>query len=462
MAFAPQNVHALIERKFDGYLDALMSLCRFPGISSQGFRGKALLETADFLQEACPRFGFDQVERLEVPGSAPFLLATANAATANAKNLLVYAHYDVQPIGKTDLWLTPAFSPTIRDGRLFARGSADDKVGVLGALAAVDAIRGAHEPLPVNVKLILDGEEESGSPNMEAFLREHKRKLKADYLIVPDLVNPDMDKPSLTFSLRGLIEFKIKISVMKKAVHSGLASGVVPDPTQALAKLYAEVIGPKGEVKIPGVALSASKIPKSVRKQLAKAPLNLKKLAREFQFEKSTQMLHRRALDFYQALWMMPALTLVQTQVAEPKNYANRLQTDVEAIFSLRISPLQKPQTVIAALQKYFTRNTPYGLNVEFVIQHQAAGCFMDPEQAYFAAALDAVSHAYQKKTSALGAGLTIPFVEMIQRHLGKMGTILLGVEDPQSNAHAENESVAVSMVENTIRSMANLIYALA
>jgi len=459
-AFAPETVHAKIRENLNGYVQTLGDLVTYPGVSAHGFREKPLLETAEWVKNHILRTGISAVEIFDLPHAAPYIFAEIKSPNPKAKTVLVYAHYDVQPTGDPALWHSEPFKADIRNGRIFGRGTADDKSGIIATLAAVDAFLKADTPLPCHIKFLFDGEEESGSPNIQQFLKRHRSKLKADRLIVPDLVNPDEKTPSLTFSMRGLVEFEINISTMTRACHSGLASGAVPDATAILAKLYAEALGKKGEVIIPGVELTAKerKMYAKLKPHLRAFPGSMPQFRKDLGLLTGTKTLYAKREDLLSAIWFAPALTLVQTQVAEKGNYANRLQPELTAVFSLRLAPHQNPGKISAALKKYFEKSQPYPAKVELTVNHTGSGFFTDPTEKFFAHALEALAATTpRKKAIAQGAGLTIPFVHDLQRILGRMQTFLVGIEDPKSNAHAENESLSLATFEQTIHAIANL-----
>lgn len=457
---APENVHAKIRENLNGYTEALGNFVTYPGVSAHGFRENPLLESALWVKNHILKTGISAVEIFDLPDAAPYVFAEIKSPLPKAKTVLVYAHYDVQPTGDPHLWCSDPFKPEIREGRMFGRGVADDKSGIIAALAAAEAFLKTNTPLPCNLKFLFDGEEESGSPHIHQFLKEHRGRLKADRLIVPDLVNPDEKTPSLTFSMRGLVEFEIKISTMTRACHSGLASGAIPDATAILAKLYAHALGKKGEVIIPGVGLTPQekKMYAKLKPVLRAFPGSIAQFRKELGLLPSTKTLHANREDLLAAIWFAPALTLVQTQVAEKGNYANRLQPELSAVFSLRLAPHQDPAKVSIALKKYFEKSQPYGGRVDLTVNHTGRGFFTDPTKETFGRALKALAATTsRRKALAQGAGLTIPFVFDLQKILGQMDTFLVGIEDPKSNAHAENESLSLSGFEQTIHAIANL-----
>lgn len=458
--FAAKAVHEEIRKNLNSHVGALSDFVTYPGVSAHGFREPPVLESAQWVKNHILNSGIPNVEILQLPDAAPYIFAEIRSPIINAKTVLVYAHYDVQPTGDEKLWHSPPFKADLRQGRLFGRGTADDKSGIIATLAAVNAFIKTNTPLPCHIKFLFDGEEESGSPNILKFLKQHRSRLKADRLIVPDLVNPDEKTPSLTFSMRGLVEFEIEISTMTKACHSGLASGAIADATAILAKLYAAALGKRGEVIIPGVGLTAKEkqMYAKLKPCLRNYPTSLAKFRKEFGLLSPMSTLYKTKEEMLAAIWFAPALTLVQTQVAEKGNYANRLQPDLKAVFSLRLAPHQKPAKIAAALKKYFERSQPYPARIKLTVNHTGSGFFTDPMQKSFRHALEALAATTNgKNVVAQGAGLTIPFVYDLQNILGKMETYLVGIEDPQSNAHAENESLSIATFEQTIHAIANL-----
>ena len=313
LSFAPSVVRERIEANFSASVEALKELVTFPGVSAEGFRSKAIVESAQWLVDACRKAGFSQVELFELPESAPYIIADLPSDRADAPTVLLYAHYDVQPFGKKSLWKSPPFEACEREGRIFGRGTADDKAGVIACLAAVEAIVQTGARAPVNIRLLLDGEEERGSPHIKEFLRAKGDALKADVLIVPDMVNPAIDQPCVMFSLRGLLEFRVKLTALKRAIHSGLGGGIVPDPTQALAVLYGRLFDAKGRVKIPGLRSPARRLSPAVLRGLRA----LKIKGEDFGLASGVKLLRKAPKDHYESVWFSPALTLVGLQIGE-------------------------------------------------------------------------------------------------------------------------------------------------
>jgi acetylornithine deacetylase/succinyl-diaminopimelate desuccinylase-like protein len=196
--------------------------------------------------------GLDKCELIDLPGAHPYAYGEWLGAPGKP-TLLLYAHHDVQPPGREAHWKSPPFSPTLRDGRLYGRGVADDKAGILTHLAAIEAWLRTEGKLPVNVKLIVEGEEEVGSDHLEEFLTKHKEKLRADVIVLTDTANLETGLPSLTYRLRGIVGVHVEVTALDHPVHSGMWGGPLPDPVQAMAKILATLSDDQGVPAIPGL-----------------------------------------------------------------------------------------------------------------------------------------------------------------------------------------------------------------
>ena len=245
---------AALESRMERTLAELIELSRIPGVSAEGFDAAQVARSAEHVAGLLGDSGLEGVEVLRVGSSHPYVLGEWLRAGDDAPTVLIYAHHDVQPPGRSERWETPAFEPTLRDdGRLYGRGVVDDKAGLMVNLAAIHAWLHVRGSLPLNVKLIVEGEEEIGSPHLAAFLAKYRERLDADVIVLSDTANLQAGLPSLTTSLRGLVSVDVTVRVLDHPIHSGMWGGPLVDAASALSCLLARLWDAEGQIAIPGL-----------------------------------------------------------------------------------------------------------------------------------------------------------------------------------------------------------------
>ncbi len=438
------------ERNAADYLDELKRLVRIPSVSFPGFPGTEVERSAEAVADLLRRRSFTQVEVLEVEGAHPYVYGERIEDPA-LPTLLLYAHHDVQPAGDAEAWTSPPFEPTERDGRLFGRGAADDKAGILTHVAAVDAwVRGARK-LPVNVKLVIEGEEETGSEHLGAFLDRYRARLDADAMILTDTANVETGVPSITVALRGLVCVEVEVRALDQSVHSGMWGGPVPDPVLALAKMLAGLVDAGGAIAIPGILEKVRPLTSAQRQAIEGLPVTAAEFRKQARMRPGVELLGGR--HPLETNWWQPSISVNAIQASNRKDARNIINDVAWARVGVRLVPDLEPEAVRQQLEGALRAAAPWG--VEVTITRVAAGppWITDLGHPAFAAAFTALEKGFGRKALAIGCGGSIGFVEPFARALGGAPALLIGVEDPYSNAHSENESLHLGDFQKAIRS---------
>jgi acetylornithine deacetylase/succinyl-diaminopimelate desuccinylase-like protein len=435
MATAVVDVAALTDRiaaLLPGVRADLERLVRIPSVSAPAFDPAPLEASAQAVAELLRRAGMSQVDILRVPvpatgaPGAPAVVAH-RPGPPGSPTVLLYAHHDVQPPGDAQAWQSEPFEPTERDGRLYARGAADDKAGICVHVAALRAL---GEALGVGVTVFVEGEEEIGSPTFEAFLAAHRDRLAADVIVVADSGNWRVGEPALTTSLRGLVDGVVEVRTLDHALHSGMFGGAVPDALTVLIRLLNSLWDDAGNVAVPGlVAGEADDLayPEDVLRADAGVLDGVNLIG-------SGRLISR--------LWTRPALTVIGMDVPPIATSSNTLQPMARAKFSLRIAPGQDGQEAFDALAAHLRRNVPWGARVDVIVNEIGrAWAGADQGPAYDTARW-ALRTAWGVEPVNMGVGGSIPFIAALQQVYPDAVVLVTGVEDPDTRAHGADESL--------------------
>jgi cysteinylglycine-S-conjugate dipeptidase len=427
-----EELRAAIRREMPGVRADLERLVRIPGIAFTGFDHSHVERSAEAVAELLRGAGIPDV-RLVRKGGQPAVLGR-RPAPPGAPTVLLYAHHDVQPIGDRSQWLSEPFEPQERDGRLYGRGTADDKAGIMAHIAA---LRAFGEDLPVGVVLFIEGEEEFGSESLEDLLREHRDELASDVIVIADSGNWDIGQPALTTGLRGIVNGFFEVRVLEQAVHSGMFGGAVPDALITLSRLIASLHDDAGDVAVEGLVSTAS------------APLDYP----EDRFREEAGMLD--GVEFIgsgrlvERLWTRPAISILGIDAPPTEGAPNALIPVAKAKFSVRIAPGDSAQRVYDTMIAHLERHVPWGAKVTVTLEQLGEPCMIDATGPVFEAARQAFTEAWDGVTPVdMGVGGSIPFIATFQELFPKAAILVTGVEDPSTRAHGPNESLHLGEFE--------------
>jgi cysteinylglycine-S-conjugate dipeptidase len=449
---APARIESLRARTaaaFPALRADLEALVRIPSVSNVAFDQSQVEASAAAVADLFRGAGLDDVQILRAttedgrPG-APAVVGR-RPAPAGAPTVMLYAHHDVQPPG--DGWQTEPFEPVERGGRLFGRGAADDKAGVI---AHVGALRVLADDLGVGVTVFVEGEEEIGSPSFTAFLRAHREQLAADVIVVADSSNWKVGVPGLTTSLRGLVDCFVDVDVLDHAIHSGMYGGPVLDATTLLARLIATLHDEDGDVAVEGLVSAADP---TVDYD-------------EADFRADAGLLDGVRLagtgPLTARLWTRPAIAVIGFDAPRVETASNTIAPRATAKLSLRIAPGQDPVEAMVALRGHLESHAPFGAHVT-VRDGELGKPFQAPaDSPAMQAARAAFAAAWGTEPVDLGVGGSIPFIADLLDVYPDAAILVTGVEDPDSRAHGANESVHLGELEKVVLAEALLLDSLA
>src|SRR5438552_1043325 len=378
------------------YLAELKKLVRIPSVSFEGFDRQEVRRSAEATCDLMRRKGLQNVQMLEMPGAHPYAYGEWMQAKGRP-TLLLYAHHDVQPTGEKEKWNQPdPFEPVERDGRLFARGAADDKAGILVHIAAIDSWLQAHGSLPVNVKMIIEGEEEAGSGSLGAFLKKHREMLQADAIVLTDTTNFDTGLPSITTALRGIVVVQVEVKALKQPVHSGMWGGPVPDPTMALCKILARLSDDEGRINLPGIYEKVRPLTPAEHASIAALPTDDALFRKQAGMLPGTKLLGGRPP--WETNWRWPSLAINAVQASTRRDARTFSCESAWARVGVRIVPdldaVEVREKLIAAL----TRDPPFGCEVSVTFESDGGWWYTDTKAKAFDAARKALRDGYGKE----------------------------------------------------------------
>ncbi|MEU8814616.1 dipeptidase [Actinoplanes sp. NPDC048796] len=425
------DLRAAVARELPGVRADLERLIRIPGIAFEGFDHSHVERSAEAVAELLRGAGLDtQIVR---HGGQPAVIGR-KAAPAGAPTVLLYAHHDVQPVGDLDKWTSDPFEPQERDGRLYGRGAADDKAGVM---AHVAALRAFGDQLPVGVVVFVEGEEEYGSDSLDAVIQAHLEELRSDVIVIADSGNWDIGEPALTTSLRGLVNLFAEVKVLRSAVHSGMYGGPVPDALITLSRLITSLHDEHGEVAVDGL----------VGREGAPVDYPEDRFRHEAGTLDSVQLIGQGTIT--DRLWTKPAISVLGIDAPRTLEAANALQPTAKAKIGVRLAPGDDPQSAYEAVKAHLEKHVPWGAQVEVTLESLGSPCVIDATGPAYDAARAAFASAWDGTAPVdIGVGGSIPFIATFQELFPQAAVLVTGVEDPYAGAHGPNESLHLGEFE--------------
>ena len=443
-----------VEAGFPLAVAELSRLVRIPSVSWDGFDHAHVEASAEAVRALAEHTGvFDDIEVVREPyGDAGALGLPAVIATRAARNgkptIMLYAHHDVQPEGDAEGWTTTPYEPTVVGDRLYGRGAADDKAGVMAHIGAIRALAAAAgEDLDVGLVLFIEGEEEFGSRSLHEILHRYRDKIASDVIVVADSGNWDLDTPALTIALRGAVAFNLRVTTLAHASHSGMMGGVVPDAPMAAIALLSTLWNEDGSVAVEGLTSHDAPTPSDYDEA---------KLREESGLLDGVSPIGRG--DLLSRTWYQPSITVTGMDIPNIRNASNTLVPSVRVRISARVAPGQTWQDAFAAIEAHLHAHVPFG--AEIAIEDLDTGNPFLVDTSGWAAedAVATMSEAYGRDAVEIGVGGSIPFIADLVELFPAAQILITGVEDPESRAHSPNESVHLPTFKRGILAEALLL----
>ena len=446
------NVVDFINLHRDRYVEELKGYLAIPSISALPQHAGDIRACAEWTAAELTRIGMQNVRLIETPGNPVVYADWLNAP--GAPTLLFYGHYDVQPVDPLDLWESPPFEATIRDGEIYARGSADDKGQVFMHFKAIEAWLKQAGSLPVNIRIFIEGEEEVGSKHLDQFVRDHRDQLRSDVVVISDSPMFDRGIPSICYGLRGLAYFQLDIRGTKSDLHSGSFGGAVANPAMVLSQILAQMKDRGGRVKIPGFYDDVRALRDEEREQWKRLPFNETKYRKELGAPK---LFGESGYSTLERVWARPTFEVNGLLAGFTGEGAKTVIPAVSmAKISMRLVPDQDPDTVAGLFEAYLKKVAPKTVEWKLTRMHGGKPWMADFDNPFVQAAGRAIELGFGKAPVFNREGGSIPVVSTFQQELG-VPSVLFGIGLPDENAHAPNEKLDLGNFHNGVIAAAYL-----
>lgn len=439
-----------IKNNSDKFEEELFDLLRIPSVSTDSRHKGDVKKASQFLIDQLTEIGLDKVTLHETKGHP--IITAEKCSHTDRPTVLIYGHYDVQPSDPDDLWDTPPFEPTIKEGRVYARGASDDKGQSFTHIKAVEAYLNTGTELPVNVKFILEGEEEIGSPNLVPFIKENKDLLECDMVLISDTAMFGEDQPSITYGLRGLAYMELQVTGPNRDLHSGVYGGAVENPAIVLAEIISRLKDDNGVIQIPGFYDDVEPMTEEMRKAYKQLPfdedeykkdLNLKAVGGEKGYSTLERASARPTLDV-NGLW----------SGYQGEGAKTVLPAKAGAKISMRLVPDQDPKKIAGLFAEYVKSLEPDTVTIDVIEHHGGHPVLIDLDYYGLKAAAKAFEEVYEKEVLFAREGGSIPIVADFKKVLG-VNSILMGFGLTKDALHSPNESFSLKDFHRGIQTSA-------
>ncbi len=445
------NLTEFIEGRRERHLSELCDFLRIPSVSAKSEHKPDIERAAKWVADNLRTAGFKKVEIIST-NLNPLVYAESLEAPGKP-TILFYGHYDVQPAEPLDLWTSPPFEPQSREGNLYGRGTADDKGQVHIHLKAFESLHQLHGKFPINVKVLIEGEEEVGSVSLWDYVQKNREKLKADALVVSDTSMLGKGAPSITYGLRGLNYYQIELTGPERDLHSGVYGGAVPNPLTILTELFSKLHDKKFRVAIPGFYGDVRKVSAAERKALKKLPWKVKDFERAVG---APDYFGESGFSTVERLWIRPTLELNGIWGGYQGEGAKTvIPSKAFAKFSTRLVPDQPPLKIARLVEKQIRKLLPKSVHCKFEVLSTGKPWVAAYHAPIFQIAQNALQKGFGKKAVFIREGGSIPFVTQMHDTF-KVPCVLIGFGLPDENAHAPDEHISLENYYGGIKSIAH------
>ena len=426
------------EQHHNEYLEGLKALLRIPSISTLTEHKPDIRRAAEFVRDALTRAGMQNAELIEGEGN-PLVYAEWLGAPGKP-TVLMYGHYDVQPPDPLDEWKSPPFEPDIRNNNIYARGSADDKGQTMILVNAVTGLMKQHGKLPINVKFLIEGEEEVGGEHIESYVASKPARLKCDAAVICDTEMFAPELPTICVGLRGIIYGELVVEGARQDLHSGIYGGAAPNPLMAIAEIVTALKDRDGHIKIPGFYDRVEAPSAKERQAWARLPFNEEEYKEKEVGVK--ELVGEPGVPLFERTWARPTLEVHGIRGGFIGEGAKTvIPARAVAKISTRLVADQRPDEAVKQIQEAVKAACPKGVTAEFKLIHTAAPSLVNPDNRFIKAAAEAMKQVWGKETVYIRSGGSIPIVGAFDQHLG-IPSVMMGFGLPDDNLHAPNEKL--------------------